>query len=132
MSHWTAQDRRYLLKHWGARTPTEIGRVLGRSGRATRSKAETMGLFASRRMDRWTAREDKLLLAHVGGQSARAITALLPGRTRDAIIGRAMRLRVKTGHPLLLQPPTRGDAVLEPRHTPSLPRLSFMESSTWQ
>jgi GcrA cell cycle regulator len=54
----------------------------------------------------WKPREDELLRNHWAG-SASKMMALLPGRTRNAIIGRAHRLKIKIPLPTILPPSLR-------------------------
>lgn len=114
---WKFREDQYVRKHWGkgGQTAKTIAKTLGtRTPSAVASRAKALHLH-SERLKPWTATERAVVLANYGPLTAREIARMLPGRSRDAVIGEAYRLRMRGRR--------RG------RATPSLPRLSFMEST---
>ena len=83
-SHWTAEEDAWLVAHPGA-SSEEAAQNLGRTLAAVGNRRRVLGITAPAAKP-WSEYEDRLLRGCVTMRNA---MAMLPGRTRGAIGGRA-------------------------------------------
>lgn len=98
---WTDYKLRRLRAMYKTHSDVEIGEMLGCSKHAVRRRRRALGLNKKNRICRWREDEIKILITSLGmGKSPAETAALLPKRSRNAVLGKARTLgiRVLTPH----------------------------------
>ncbi|EBP4342236.1 hypothetical protein UK30_10315 [Salmonella enterica] len=91
---WTTRELRFVKTHYGTMKTTEIAKKLGRTVVSVRLEAQSLGCCKSSSI-LWTEKEEKIIRReYASGTPVERIMELLPGRTRNAIVLRAAKLKV--------------------------------------
>jgi hypothetical protein len=88
---WTTEEENLLKKYYPIEKVKLIASKLNRSENAIISHASTMGLEG---FMKWKLYEIKILKMHYGTKQASDLCQLLPGRSSDAIIQKAIQLKL--------------------------------------
>lgn len=93
-AEWSKRELQFVKKHYGVMKTTEIAEKLGRSVVSVRLTALNQGC-GKYSLVSWTeAEEDVIRTEYARGTRVADIVALLPGRTRDAIVLRARKMGI--------------------------------------
>ena len=92
-SHFTENEKQYIIENWGSLTADEIANELGRSSSGVRKVAKRIGC-EMRKLKRWTAKEDSVLL-NAKGRSLADVAKQL-GRCLPECSNRAKMLGIKS------------------------------------
>lgn len=100
---WTVREINFLEKHYDKMPVAETGRLLGRSVAAVKIMAQKLECCRKKAPD-WTEDEKEVLRSiYPSIPDIRQICTMLPGRSLDAIVLKARKMRIMRPEPFWLQ-----------------------------